>query len=83
MWGWQGRCSDDPRRQIHEHLTRYMNWMPDGTVDVLAPVAGFAGTRDELREVLDRIAELGTDEVQLVPTSSDPTQLDVLADLVG
>jgi len=73
----------DARAQMHVHLRRYMNWMPTEVVDALAPVAGFAGNREELREVLDRVAALGTDEVQLVPTSSDPRQVELLADIVG
>ncbi len=73
----------EPRQQIHTHLARYMNWMPPSVVDGLAPVAGFAGTAAELRVVLDRIADLGTDEVQLVPTSSDPAQVELLADIIG
>src|SRR5690606_35724736 len=44
FWFALSECSDDPRRQIHEHLRRYMNWMPEGVVDALAPVAGFAGS---------------------------------------
>ncbi|WP_204164623.1 LLM class flavin-dependent oxidoreductase [Nocardioides daejeonensis] len=72
----------DPRRQVGEHLRRYMNWMPTELVDGLVPVAGFAGPVEELREVLDRIAELGTDEVQLVPTSADPRQVELVAEVL-
>ncbi|WP_235737440.1 LLM class flavin-dependent oxidoreductase [Nocardioides alcanivorans] len=73
----------DARAQMHTHLRRYMNWIPTDAVDALATVAGFAGTADELREVLDAIAASGADEVQLVPTSSDPRQVALLADIVG
>lgn len=36
---------------------------------------GWAGTEDDLAGVLDRFAEIGTDEVHLIPTSSDIGQV--------
>ncbi|MFW0785870.1 LLM class flavin-dependent oxidoreductase [Gordonia sp. CPCC 206044] len=66
---------DEPREQIHRHLRRYMNWIPADFVDAMAPTTGWAGTDDELVDVLRRFAEIGTDEVQLIPTSSDLDQL--------
>ena len=59
------------RTQIHRHLRHYMNWLPVDLVDALAPKAGFAGTEAELVAVLRQFEEIGTDEVQLIPTSSD------------
>jgi len=35
---------DAPREQVHRHLLRYMNWIPTGIVDAMAPATGFAGT---------------------------------------
>ncbi|MGC4961229.1 LLM class flavin-dependent oxidoreductase [Gordonia sp. DT101] len=66
---------DGPREQVHRHLRHYMNWIPADFVDAIAPTTGWAGTEDELAAVLRRFAEIGTDEVQLIPTSSDPDQL--------
>ncbi|MEE3851475.1 LLM class flavin-dependent oxidoreductase [Gordonia sp. LSe1-13] len=66
---------DGPRAQIHRHLRRYMNWIPAEFVDAMAPTTGWAGTDAELVEVLRRFAAIGTDEVHLIPTSSDPDQL--------
>lgn len=77
---------DDPvacREQLHRHLRRYMTWLPVELVDELARTAGFAGTPDQLRERLDEFAEAGADEVQLVPTSPDLTQVHLAADVVG
>ncbi|WP_202422725.1 LLM class flavin-dependent oxidoreductase [Gordonia sp. SID5947] len=66
---------DGPREQVHRHLRHYMNWIPADFVDAIAPTTGWAGTEEELVTVLRGFAEIGTDEVQLIPTSSDPDQL--------
>ncbi len=70
------------REQIHRHLRHYMNWIPADFVDLVAATAGFAGTPAQLREVLDRVADLGADEVQLIPTASSVDQVHRLADLL-
>ncbi|WP_196780821.1 LLM class flavin-dependent oxidoreductase [Nocardioides sambongensis] len=79
FWFALAETSDDPRGQIHRHLRHYMNWIPPEFVDAMAPASGFAGSVDELREVLAGFAEIGADEVQLIPTSDDPRQVAVLA----
>ena len=71
------------RDQVHRHLRHYMNWLPVALVDAMAPVTGFAGTAKELQQLLQRFEDLGTDEVQLIPTSCDLTQLDAVAELVA
>ena len=75
------------RAQIHRHLRHYMNWIPAGIVDAMAPHTGFAGTEEQLAEVLRGFAAIGTSEVHLIPTSSDPDQLrrasDVAADFTS
>jgi alkanesulfonate monooxygenase SsuD/methylene tetrahydromethanopterin reductase-like flavin-dependent oxidoreductase (luciferase family) len=73
---------DEARAQVHRHLRRYMNWIPAEYVDAMAPTTGWAGTEDELVEVLHRFAEIGTDEVHLIPTSSDIGQLRRVAEAV-
>jgi alkanesulfonate monooxygenase SsuD/methylene tetrahydromethanopterin reductase-like flavin-dependent oxidoreductase (luciferase family) len=71
-----------PREQVHEHLRRYMNWIPVEYVDAMAQTTGWAGTDDELLEVLRRFQAIGTDEVHLIPTSSNIEQLRRVADVV-
>ncbi|MBO0679719.1 LLM class flavin-dependent oxidoreductase [Mycolicibacterium sp. S2-37] len=73
---------DTARAQMHRHLRRYMNWIPAEYVDAMAPDTGFAGNEDELIDVLQRFADIGTDEVHLIPTSSDIEQLARVADAV-
>ncbi|MGV0794765.1 LLM class flavin-dependent oxidoreductase [Mycolicibacterium sp. XJ1819] len=73
---------DEPRAQVHRHLRRYMNWIPADFVDAMAPTTGWAGTEDQLHEVLARFAAIGADEIHLIPTSSDIDQLRRAADVV-
>ncbi|HEX3285371.1 MAG TPA: LLM class flavin-dependent oxidoreductase [Mycobacterium sp.] len=73
---------DEARAQIHRHLRRYMNWIPAEYVDAMAPSTGWAGSEDELLDVLRRFDDIGTDEVHLIPTSSDVGQLRAVADAI-
>jgi alkanesulfonate monooxygenase SsuD/methylene tetrahydromethanopterin reductase-like flavin-dependent oxidoreductase (luciferase family) len=76
---------DDPgeaRAQVHRHLLRYMNWVPASVVDAMAPTTGWAGNDDDLLAVLHTFQDIGTDEVHLIPTSSDIDQLRRVADVV-
>lgn len=49
----------------------------------MAPTTGFAGTPAQLRTLLDRLADVGAHEVQLIPTSSDVRQVEEIAAVVG
>jgi len=71
------------RAQVHRHLRHYMNWLPVSLVDAMAPTTGFAGTEAELRDLLLRFEDAGADEVHLIPTSSDVSQVERVAALVG
>jgi hypothetical protein len=73
----------EARAQMHRHLRHYMNWIPAEIVDAMAPATGFAGTEDQLAEVLRAFAAVGTSEVQLIPTSSDLDQLQRAADVAS
>src|SRR3984957_10962088 len=73
---------DEARRQVHRHLRRYMNWIPAEYIDAMAPTTGFGGTEGELLAVLRQFEEVGTDGVQLIPTSSDLEQVQRAGDLV-
>lgn len=67
--------AEQARAQVHRHLRHYMNWIPAKVVDAMAPRTGWAGTEEELAAVLRGFADIGTSEVYLIPTSSDPDQL--------
>jgi alkanesulfonate monooxygenase SsuD/methylene tetrahydromethanopterin reductase-like flavin-dependent oxidoreductase (luciferase family) len=75
--------SASAREQVHAHLRRYMNWIPAEYVDAMAPSTGFAGSPDELLAVLRTFADIGADEVHLIPTSNDVGQLRKVADVVA
>lgn len=70
------------RRQVHRHLRHYMNWLPPDLVDALAATTGFAGTEKELAVMLRKVEDLGADELHLIPTSSDLTQVERVAALL-
>ncbi|CAM3087357.1 LLM class flavin-dependent oxidoreductase [Mycobacterium intermedium] len=74
---------DEARSQVHRHLRRYMNWIPAEYVDAMAPTTGWAGSEDELLQVFRRFEAIGTDEIQLIPTSSDLEQLHRAADVAA
>ncbi|VEG39396.1 flavin-dependent oxidoreductase, F420-dependent methylene-tetrahydromethanopterin reductase [Mycolicibacterium flavescens] len=74
---------DQPREQVHRHLRRYMNWIPADVVDAMAPMTGWAGTERELLDVLRRFEDIGTDEIHLIPTSSDVDQVRKIAEVVN
>ncbi|GLE52768.1 luciferase, partial [Mycobacterium montefiorense] len=74
---------EQSRAQVHRHLLRYMNWIPAQYVDAMAPTTGWAGNEDELAAVLRKFEEIGTDEVQLIPTSSDIDQVRRAADVAA
>ena len=61
---------------------RYMNWIPAKYVDAMAPTTGWAGSEDELLDVLHRSTAIGSDEIHLIPTSSDVDQVRRVADVV-
>ena len=47
----------------------------------MAPTTGWAGNEDELLDVLHKFEAIGTDEIHLIPTSSDIDQLRRIADV--
>ena len=48
----------------------------------MAPATGWAGNEDELLDLLGRFEDIGTDEIHLIPTSSNIDQLRRVADAV-
>jgi alkanesulfonate monooxygenase SsuD/methylene tetrahydromethanopterin reductase-like flavin-dependent oxidoreductase (luciferase family) len=74
--------TDDARAQIDRHLRRYMNWIPAEYVDAMAPGTGWAGSEGELFGLLRKFEDIGTDEIHLIPTSSDVDQVRRVANVV-
>lgn len=67
------------KEQMVRHLDRYLNFMPADVAKQLAPVAGFNGSINDLKEFLAEIKALGADDVVLVPTSTDINEIHLLA----
>ena len=74
---------DGGRAQLETHLKRYFTWVDAASRDAIAASAGFAGTPQELRDMLKRIEDVGADEVQLIPTDSNLDQVKRIADALG
>ena len=49
----------------------------------MAPTTGFAGTAAELRDLLRRLEDIGTDEVHVIPTTSDVSFVERVAELAA
>ncbi len=80
-WFAIGDDAQEARAQVRRHLLRYMNWIPAAVVDAMAPTTGWAGNDDELLDVLQKFSGIGTDEIHLIPTSSDIDQLRRVAEV--
>ncbi|UCE87978.1 MAG: LLM class flavin-dependent oxidoreductase [Deltaproteobacteria bacterium] len=70
------------REQLDRYLGRYLNFMGPGVAEKLAPTVTVTSAQ-ALKNAVKQIAELGTDELWLVPTTSDPEEVDRVADLLG
>lgn len=70
------------RAQMDTYLARYLNFMGADTARALAPSARTTSA-DALRDALEMLNDLGTDEVMLVPTTSDPDEVQRVADLIS
>jgi alkanesulfonate monooxygenase SsuD/methylene tetrahydromethanopterin reductase-like flavin-dependent oxidoreductase (luciferase family) len=81
FWFAIGDDGQEARAQVHRHLLRYMNWIPGNVVDAMAPTTGWAGNDNELLAVLHKFKNIGTDEVHLIPTSSDIDQVRRVAEV--
>jgi len=72
----------DARRQLDEYLCRYLNFMGAGAAGAIAPMVRTTSAA-ALRDALTMLADLGTDEVFLVPTTADPDDVHRVADIVA
>lgn len=70
----------DPDRQMEAFLRRYLNFLGPAAEHAL-PVADLRSPT-AVRAAVDRVRDLGADEVLLTPTTVDPDEVDRLADAV-
>lgn len=74
---------DNAQQQMQTHLTRYFNWLDEGSRNAMAMHAGFKGSISDLTERLKAFADTGMDEVLLIPTSIDPAEVDRAAEAIA
>jgi alkanesulfonate monooxygenase SsuD/methylene tetrahydromethanopterin reductase-like flavin-dependent oxidoreductase (luciferase family) len=70
------------RAQMDDYLTRYLGFLGPGVAEKLAPTVRVTSAA-ALRDAARMVADLGADELILVPTTSDPDEVDRVADLLG
>jgi alkanesulfonate monooxygenase SsuD/methylene tetrahydromethanopterin reductase-like flavin-dependent oxidoreductase (luciferase family) len=71
---------DDPRAQARRYITDYYGYLGDEAAEGFAE--SVPADPDAIRGVVDAFAAAGCDELIWFPTSSDPAQVDLLADVV-
>jgi alkanesulfonate monooxygenase SsuD/methylene tetrahydromethanopterin reductase-like flavin-dependent oxidoreductase (luciferase family) len=72
----------DKRSQMDAYVRRYLEFTGEETAAALAPLATTTSAT-ALKDVIRSLEELGTDEFILVPTTSDPDEVNRVADLIG
>lgn len=72
----------DARAQLDAYLHRYLNFMGEGVAANLAPLVTITSAT-QLRDALRSLRDLGADEVIPVPTTSDPDEVDRVAEIVA
>lgn len=72
----------DARGQLDDYLMRYLNFMGPDAARKLAPTVTTLSA-GALKDAARQIADLGCDELILVPTTSDPDEVDRVADILG
>ncbi len=70
------------RTQLDTYLHRYLNFFGEQAAKQLAKNVT-CDSAEKLRDMIHRIEDTGADEVSLVPTTSDPADLDRVAEALG
>jgi len=73
---------DRAREQLDVYLERYLCFLGDDVAKALAPTVTTTSAA-ALRDAARMLADLGTDELILVPTTSDPDEVNRIADILG
>lgn len=72
----------DARAQMDGYLRLYLGFLGPGVAEKLSPTVT-ATSPAALRDVARRLAEIGTDELLLVPTTPDPDEVERAADALA
>lgn len=73
---------DGARERLDAYLKRYLAFMGPEVARKLAPTVSVT-SGPALRDAARMVADLGADELVLVPTTLDPDEVDRVADLLG
>jgi len=73
---------DDARSQLDRYLDRYLNFMAPAARQNVQRIC-VATSMKALKDALAQANDAGADEVLLVPTTSNPEDVDRVADLIG
>jgi len=73
---------DGARAQLDEYLERYLNFMGPELSKALVPTVTTKSAA-RLKELAVALEGMGVDELILAPTSSDPDEVDRVADILG
>ena len=79
FWFALGRSA---RQQLDGYIARYLDFLGPGVAAQVAPTCTVTSVA-RLREAIREVRNLGGDEVILVPTSADPSEVDRVADLIA
>lgn len=71
-----------PREQLDHYVHRYLTFMGAGFAEQVAPTCTVTSA-PRLKEVIREVADLGGDELLLVPTTLDPDEVNRVADLLA
>lgn len=70
------------RAQLDTYLRRYLNFLGADIAEALLPTV-LLDSPAALRDMIRALADIGTDELLLVPTTADPDEVQRVADLIG
>jgi hypothetical protein len=73
---------EDARDQMDRYLRRYLAFLGPEAVRALVPSVTALSAR-ALKDAVRQLEDLGTDELSLVPTTSDPDDVERVADVLG
>jgi alkanesulfonate monooxygenase SsuD/methylene tetrahydromethanopterin reductase-like flavin-dependent oxidoreductase (luciferase family) len=73
---------EDARDQMDRYLRRYLAFLGPEAVKALVPSVTVLSAQ-ALRDAVHQLEDLGTDELSLVPTTSDPDDVERVADILG
>jgi alkanesulfonate monooxygenase SsuD/methylene tetrahydromethanopterin reductase-like flavin-dependent oxidoreductase (luciferase family) len=72
----------EAREQLDRYLVRYLRFLGPGVAEKLAPTVTTTSAQ-ALVDVVRRLRDCGTDELSLVPTTSDPDEVDRVVDALA